>query len=165
MSIPIVDEVDDPNDGNETYPFTLGRLPSNCRIQVLMVVSTDNSHSTDFPQALKVGKWTPTDQLILVDLPCKHKETGFTKVDVSAVLRPPICVTPFFQAVEDDIRRFSMFYNASTFQKIHTNPECPVLSPWDQIIVVAHSQNRSSRLADMSEAWVEGLSRILTQFS
>ncbi len=58
----------------------------------------------DFPQALKVGKWTPTDQLILVNLPCKHKETGFTKVDVSVVLRPPICVTPFFQGVEDDIR-------------------------------------------------------------
>ncbi len=114
---------------------------------------------------LKVGKWTPTDQLILVDLPCKHEETGFTKVDVSAVLHPPICVTPFFQGVEDDIRWFSMFYNAGTFQKIHADPDCPTLDPWDQIIVVAHSQNRSSRLVNISEAWMEGLLRILRQFS
>ncbi len=58
-----------------------------------------------------------------------------------------------------------MFYNAKTFQKIHADPECLTLNAWDQIIVIVHSQNHSSRLIDVSETWMEGLSRILSQFS
>lgn len=101
---------------------------------------------------------------MLVELPCKHIAERFTMVNVTTTLRPPILVTPFFKASGEEIRRFTIFYNAHTFEMMHVPLENQSFEDWDQVIVVAHSSEHHTLLCDIEESDVESLIQILTQF-
>ncbi|PBK71932.1 hypothetical protein ARMSODRAFT_973473 [Armillaria solidipes] len=128
--------------------------------------ATNNDGNDDypFPHVLKAVKWEPMKKCCLFALPCQQMENGFMTVNVMTVLHPPILVTPFFRSFNGGVRRFTMFYNAHTFEMMHSHPERRCFQEWDQIIVVAHSNEHHTRLCDIEEEEVEPLMQILMQF-